>query len=189
MTASNAELGKASVIQISRASSSFTHTLTYAFGSATGRLFQNSVHLRLHGIHRFHWQIRYQKRLRGTCTITCTTYNGSTNIGSKTCTLTLSVPTSIRPSITSLTVARVDGEVPSAWGIYVQTKSSNIKINGAAGATDRVLLHIPLQARGYTSTASSFTTGFLNTEGTITFSAVVTDSGGELQMRRQYRLR
>ena len=38
VTASNAELGKASVIQISRASSSFTHTLTYAFGNATGTI-------------------------------------------------------------------------------------------------------------------------------------------------------
>lgn len=29
-----------------------------------GRLFQKQHPPRLHGIHRFHWQIRYQKRLR-----------------------------------------------------------------------------------------------------------------------------
>ena len=33
---------------------------------------------------------------------------------------------------------------------------------------------------GYTSTASSFTTGFLNTSGTVTFTATVTDSRGRV---------
>lgn len=71
----------------------------------------------------------------GTCTITCTTYNGSTSIGSKTCTLTLTVPSSVVPTIGSLTATRVDGDVPSSWGIYVQSKSkATITITGATGS-------------------------------------------------------
>ena len=56
-------------------------------------------------------------------------------MGSKTCTMTLTVPSTVKPTITSLTAARVDGTVPSAWGIYVQSKSkATLTINGAAGA-------------------------------------------------------
>ena len=38
VSASNVEMGSAITIAVSRASSSFTHTLTYAFGSATGTI-------------------------------------------------------------------------------------------------------------------------------------------------------
>lgn len=179
VTAANAELGKASVIQISRASSSFTHTLTYAFGSATGTIVSKTASTSVTWNPQLSLANQIPKAVTGTCTITCTTYNGSTNIGSKTCTLTLSVPASIKPSITSLTAARVDGEVPSAWGIYVQTKSkATLKINGASGSYGSSITAYSITGGGYTSTASSFTTGFLNAEGTITFSAVVTDSRG-----------
>ena len=119
--------------------------------------------------------------MTGTCTITCTTYNGNTSIGSKTCTLTLSVPASVKPTITSLTAARVDGDVPSAWGIYVQTKSkATLTINGAAGSYGSTISSYSITGGGYTSTASSFTTGFLNTSGTVTFTATVTDSRGRV---------
>ncbi len=68
----------------------------------------------------------------GTCTITCDTYSGNTKVGSKTCTHTLTVPASVKPTISSLTATRVDGDVPSSWGIYVQTKSkATLTINGA----------------------------------------------------------
>lgn len=119
--------------------------------------------------------------MTGTCTVTCTTYNGSTKIGSKTCTLTLTVPASIKPTITSLTAARVDGEVPGTWGIYVQTKSkATLTINGAEGSYGSTISSYSITGGGYTSTASSFTTGFLNTSGMVTFTATVTDSRGRV---------
>ena len=101
VTASNAELGKASVIQISRASSAFTHTLVYAFGGATGTIVSKTASTSVTWNPPISLANQIPKAVTGTCTITCTTYNGSTNIGSKTCTLTLSVPASIKPSITS----------------------------------------------------------------------------------------
>ncbi|MFR3266389.1 MAG: DUF859 family phage minor structural protein [Blautia massiliensis (ex Durand et al. 2017)] len=126
------------------------------------------------------------KAVTGTGTITCTTYNGNTSIGSKTCTLTLTVPASVKPTITSLTAARVDGAVPSTWGIYVQTKSkATLTINGAAGSYGSTISSYSITGGGYTSTASSFTTGFLNTSGTVTFTATVTDSEGVCQRRPQ----
>ena len=117
----------------------------------------------------------------GKCTITCTTYSGTTEVGSKTCTLTLTVPSSVKPTITSLTAARVDGTIPSTWGIYVQSKSkATLTINGAAGAYGSTISSYSITGGGYSSTASSFTTGFLNTAGSITFTASVTDSRGRV---------
>lgn len=177
----NATMGSATAIAISRASSSFTHTLTYTFGTAAGTIATKTTSTSVSWTPPLTLANQIPKAVTGTCTITCTTYNGNTSIGSKTCTLTLSVPASVKPTITSLTAARVDGAVPSAWGIYVQTKSkATLTINGAAGSYGSTISSYSITGGGYTSTASSFTTGFLNTSGTITFTATVTDSRGRV---------
>ena len=112
-------------------------------------------------------------------TITCDTYNGTTKIGSKSITATLKVPASVKPTLTSVTATRVDGNVPTTWGIYIQGKSkATLKINGAAGAQGSTISSYSISGGGFSSTASSFTTGFLTTSGTITFTAKVTDSRG-----------
>lgn len=179
VSAANATMGSATSIAISRASSSFTHTLTYTFGSATGTIATKTTSTSVSWTPPVSLASQIPKAVTGTCTITCTTYNGSTNIGSKTCTLTLTVPASVKPTITSLTAARVNGDVPSSWGIYVQTKSkATLTINGASGSYGSTITAYSISGGGYTSTASSFTTGFLNSSGTLTFSATVTDSRG-----------
>lgn len=177
----NATMGSATAIAISRASSSFTHTLTYTFGTAVGTIATKTTSTSVSWTPPLSLASQIPKAVTGTCTVTCTTYNGSTKIGSKTCTLTLTVPASIKPTITSLTAARVDGAVPGTWGIYVQTKSkATLTINGAAGSYGSTISSYSITGGGYTSTASSFTTGFLNTSGTVTFTATVTDSRGRV---------
>ena len=177
----NATMGSATAIAISRASSSFTHTLTYTFGTAAGTIATKTTSTSVSWAPPLSLASQIPKAVTGTCTVTCTTYNGSTKIGSKTCTLTLTVPASIKPTITSLTAARVDGAVPGTWGIYVQTKSkATLTINGAAGSYGSTISSYSITGGGYTSTASSFTTGFLNTSGTVTFTATVTDSRGRV---------
>lgn len=183
VSASNVAMGSATTIAISRASSSFTHTLTYTFGNTTGTIATKTTATSVSWTPPLTLANQIPKAVTGTCTITCTTYNGNTSIGSKTCTLTLTVPSSVKPTITSLTAARVDGAVPSTWGIYVQTKSkATLTINGAAGSYGSTISSYSITGGGYTSTASSFTTGFLNTSGTVTFTATVTDSRGRVSV-------
>ena len=181
VSASNVTMGSATTITITRASSSFTHTLTYAFGSTTGTIATKTTSTSVSWTPAVSLANQIPSALTGTCTITCATYNGSTKIGSKTCTLTLTVPSSVKPTLTSLTATRVDGDVPSTWGIYVQTKSKvTLTINGAAGSYGSTISSYSITGGGFTSTASSFTTGFLNASGTITFTATVTDSRGRV---------
>lgn len=179
VSATSVDMGKASTITITRASSSFTHTLTYSFGSSTGTIVTKTTSTSVSWTPALTLANQIPKATSGICTITCTTYNGSTSVGSKTCTLTLTVPTSIKPTITSLTAARVDGSVPAAWEIYVQSKSkATLTINGAAGAYGSTISSYSISGGGYSGTSSSLTTGFLNSSGTITFTATVTDSRG-----------
>ena len=139
VSAANMTLGSAGTITISRASSSFTHTLTYSFGNTSGTIATKTTATSVSWTPALSLASQIPNATSGTCTITCTTYNGNTNIGSKTCTFSLSVPASVKPTISSLSASRIDGEVPSAWGIYVQTKSKvKLTINGAAGSYWRV---------------------------------------------------
>jgi len=179
VSASSTTMGTATTITISRASSAFTHTLTYAFGSASGTIATKTTSTSVSWTPPLTLANQIPSATSGTCTITCTTYNGSTSVGSKTCTLTLSVPSSVKPTIGSLTAARIDGDVPSSWGIYVRTKSkAKVSISGAAGSYSSAIKSYSISGGGYSVSASSLTTGYLNSSGTVTFTATVTDSRG-----------
>ena len=135
VSASNVNMGSATTIAISRASSSFTHTLTYKFGDSTGTIASKTASTSVSWTPAVSLANQIPSTTSGTCTITCDTYSGSTKIGSKTCTLTLSVPASVKPTISSLTSERIDGDVPSTWGIYIQSKSkAKLTITGASGS-------------------------------------------------------
>ena len=172
-------MGSAGTISISRASSSFTHTLTYAFGNATGTIATKTTSTSVSWTPPTSLASQIPNSTSGSCTLTCYTYNGNTLVGTSTTTVTLSVPASIKPTITGITATRVDGTVPSSWGIYVQTKSKvTLTITGAAGAGGSTISSYSITGGGLSYTASSVTTGFLNTSGSITFTGKVCDSRG-----------
>ena len=172
-------MGSAGTISITRASSSFTHTLTYAFGNATGTIATKTTSTSVSWTPPTSLASQIPNSTSGSCTLTCYTYNGNTLVGTSTTTVTLSVPASIKPTITGITATRVDGTVPSSWGIYVQTKSKvTLTITGAAGAGGSTISSYSITGGGLSYTQSSVTTGFLNTSGSITFTGKVCDSRG-----------
>ncbi len=177
----NGTMGSASTITISRASSSFTHTLTYAFGNASGTITTKTASTSVTWIPPLTLAQQLPSSTSGTVTITCTTYSGSTSVGSKSVTVTLKIPDSMKPTLSSVSATRVDGDVPASWGIYVQGKSKcTLTINGATGVQGSKISAYSISGGGFSSTSSSFTTGFLTTVGTITFTAKVTDSRGRV---------
>lgn len=179
ISATNTDIGSATTITITRASSSFTHTLTYAFGNATGTIATKASSTSVSWTPALTLANQIPKTTSGTCTITCTTYNGSTSVGSKTCTITLGVPTSMKPSFSSISASRVDGDVPNTWGIYVQNKSKvTLTINSAVGSYGSSVEAYSIGGGGFASTSSTMTTGLLTSSGTITFTAKIKDSRG-----------
>ncbi len=94
-------IGGTTTINISRASSSFTHTLEYAFGSLSGTIATGVGTSYTWTIPTsFYTQIPNENS--GTGTITCKTYNGSTLIGTKTCSFTANV-TNSNPTVGTFT--------------------------------------------------------------------------------------
>ena len=179
VTAGNVTLGNETSITVSRASSSFTHTLSYTFGSENGTIITKAADTKVTWIPPVSLAGQIPNAASGICTITCTTYNGSSAIGSKACSITLFVPDDVKPTLESITAERIDGDVPSSWGIYVKTKSKALlSINGAAGAYGSSISSYSIEGGGYSGTDETLTTGFLNNSGVITFTARVTDSRG-----------
>lgn len=75
VSAKSVNLGTASTITVTRASSSFTHTLSYTFGSAKGTIAAKTTSTSVSWTPPLTLANQIPKSTTGTCTITCTTYN------------------------------------------------------------------------------------------------------------------
>lgn len=94
ITATDANIESATTININRASSSFTHTITYSFSNLTGTIATKTTETSLGWIIPSSFYSKIPNSKTGIVTLTCTTYSGNTSIGNKTTTFTISVPTS-----------------------------------------------------------------------------------------------
>lgn len=94
-----ATMGETVRISLPRASSAFTHTLSYVFGAASGTIAENAGAEVL-------WTVpaglaaEIPDSPSGTGTLTCKTYNGGTLIGTKRISFTATVPSSMKPALT-----------------------------------------------------------------------------------------
>lgn len=104
VTATDANIGSASTININRASSNFTHTLTYSFSGLTGTIATKTSSTSVGWTVPTSFYQKIPNATTGTVTITCDTYSVETKIGTKTTTMTISVPESSRPIIDTTTV-------------------------------------------------------------------------------------
>ena len=176
---SGSTIGSPVTINISREVSSFTHKVYYTFGETKDYLLGSNVGTSLTFTPSMNDCNDIPNAAKGTATIRVDTYSGSTKIGSASKNFTLNVPASVVPTFTGITFTPVNGEVPSDWGLYVKTKSKvKAAITGAAGAYGSTIKSYSISGGGYSGTASSLTTGFLNGAGTVTFTAKITDSRG-----------
>ena len=174
-----ATMGSEVTISINPAVDQFTHTLAYSFGSASGTITTKTTLLAVKWTPALTLANQVPNATSGTGTLTCYTYSGSTLIGTKSITITLKVPTSVVPTIGSFTATRVDGTVPSSWGIYVQNKSAvTLTISNAAGAYGSTIKAYSITGGSYSGSSSTLTTGVLVSSGTYTFTGKVTDSRG-----------
>jgi hypothetical protein len=177
VSASSVNMGASITINMPRASSSFDHTLTYKFGSATGTIGSDLGTSKA-------WEVplslasQIPNGTSGTCTITCKTYNGSTLIGTKTVSFTAKVPSSVVPSISALTVSEATTGLAAQFGAYIQNKSKLKVTITAAGSYSSTIKSYKTTVAGKSYTASSFTSSVLTSSGTVTISTTVTDSRG-----------
>lgn len=178
LSSSNVNAGSSITLTITRASTSFVHDAYFTFGSKTYAVGKS---LTTSGTYTIPMDCLTEvpNATSGVGTIRLYTLSGGTIVGSVDVGITVNVPSSVVPTFTSLGIARVDNGVPSSWGVYVQGKSkATLTINGAAGSYGSTISKYVIQGGGYSGTSTSLTTGVLNTSGTNTFTATITDSRG-----------
>lgn len=164
-------------VNITRAASSFTHTVVFKFGSysktTTGVGTSTSYAIPTS------WLNAIPNATSGTATVTVTTYSGSTKIGSAVSkSFKLTVPSTVVPTISAVSLTEAVSGIAAQFGGYVQSKSKiAVKIT-AAGAYSSTIKAYKTTIQGASFTKASFTSGFLTKSGTSTVTITVTDSRG-----------
>lgn len=85
VTCADGNIGSATTININRASSTFTHTLTYSFQGLTGTIDTKTANTSIGWTIPTSFYSKIPNANSGSVTITCSTYSGDTLIGTSTC--------------------------------------------------------------------------------------------------------
>lgn len=177
-------IGSAITINLPRASSAFTHTLTYSFGSAAGTIATGAGG-------SASWTLpsslaaQIPNAASGTGQITCSTYNGSTLVGTKYINFTATVPASMVPSISNIGITEAATGINAQFGAYVQNKSRlNIAIS-ASGIQGSTIVSYKTEVAGSSFSGSSVVTGYITSPGSLPVKVTVTDSRGHTAVKTQ----
>lgn len=164
-------------VNITRAASSFTHTVVFSFGSysktTTGVGTSTSYAIPQS------WLNAIPNATSGTAKVTVTTYSGSTKIGSAVSkNFTITVPSSVVPTISAVTLSEAVSGIAAQFGAYVQGKSKIACKITASGTLSSTIKAYKTTIQGANFTVASFTSGILKKSGTSTVTITVTDSRG-----------
>jgi len=179
-------IGSASTISISRASSSFTHKLYYAFGNIGKTLIASGVGA------SYSWTIptslyaQIPSANSGTGTITCETYSGDTLVGTSTCSFTAKV-TNSNPTFASSNVTYKDTNTTitaiTGNNQHIVRNLSNLKvtITSATAKNSASISKYEITFNGVTKSLTSAGTvdfGTINLSSNANINVKVTDSRG-----------
>ena len=181
---SNGTLGTAQNITIIPHVSTYKHTLKYTCGNASGTIASNLTGS-TSGF-TYSWTPPLSLAAQNTTgtsvsvKITCETYSGSTLIGSKDTTVTMSMPASIKPTVTA-TLSDNNGYA-STYGAYIQNKSKLkvvLSITNSQGATtSSYSIKVGNRLTYSTYPSGGLVTDFLPESGSVAVQVTVTDSRG-----------
>lgn len=171
LSAATAALGQAVTIYTNRVSS-FTHTLEYSFGNASGVVARGVGD-------SYSWEPDMElarqipDSLSGTAVITCTTYDGDTPIGTRQVTVTLTIPERVVPTA-SAAWTDPSGAYDKV-GTLVQNVSRlavEVSGTGAYGST--------VTGAAVTLDGKAYSGGYLTDAGEHSLQVSVTDSRGRV---------
>lgn len=176
LSAATVEMGKSVTINTPAVNSAYRHTLRYAFGGAAGTI-ATGIASSVSWTPPVSLANQIPSATAGSGTIYCDTYSGSTLLGTKSVSITLTVPGSVVPSAGTLSAALA--EDTSGTGLYVKGMGkAKLTLSGASGAYGSSITSFTITGGGWTATNGALTTGTLASAGNITFTATVTDSRG-----------
>lgn len=170
-------LGDTITIYTHRASSAFTHTLKYTFGTQSGTITTNLPT-------DYAWTIPLTlanglpNATSGSGVITCETYEGTTLIGTRTVAFTATIPASIVPTISAVNIIEAVAGLAAQFLDYVQNKSKLNVATTASGAYSSTIAQIKVTIESKNYIGAAITSDLLTTSGTVAVTVLVTDSRG-----------
>ena len=175
--------GTAVTINTNRASSSFTHDITWSFGNLSGTVATGvTTSTSWTPAHSLFNQSMLTSATVGTGGITVVTKNGGTVIGTTSTGFTLSLNSNQIPTLTNATFSEAvtsPVNIASVIGAYVQGQSKlSYTINGASGIQGSSISSYAFSVGSVQKSGASGTTGFIQDSGTVAVTATVTDSRG-----------
>lgn len=176
LKANNGTLGSEQTLTVTKQASGFTHTITYTCGSASGTICTKSSSTSVKWTPPLSLASQNTKGVTVTVKFTITTYNGNTNIGSNTTSITCAIPASVCPS------CRMEVTDPTGYmekyGKPIKGVSKFSVVLTGYPAYDSPIVSYNTTANGTKYTTSSFTTDVLRTAGITTITAIITDQRG-----------
>lgn len=174
-------LGSANSITITAAASGFRHDVYLNVGSKNVCM--------LHDVLAGEYSItptltdfapQITKAVSGTGTLILYTYNAgwTAQVGSKAYTITVNVPSSVVPSISSVTIAEATSGLASKFGAYIQNKSKLSVSVSASGSYGSSISRYETTIGGTVYRDRSFTSDILVGAGSINVMTKVVDSRG-----------
>lgn len=187
LSASTVALGSAVTIGIAPAVSTWTHNLYYRVGTGSWVQFATGVKS------NYAWAVplaiadNFPSATSGTITIGVNTYNGSTLIGgTQTINLNITIPASVAPSVSSVSVSEREQPIQLFGAGYVQGKSRFLVNSSASGAYGSWITgyRFDVGSQSYTNTSNSYEMQeTVRDSGTVTIKVTVTDSRGRTASR------
>ncbi len=174
VSATGLVLGSAGTLVVTRAVSTFTHTIKLKCGSAAQvTVATKSSATSIPYTPPLDWAVQNTSGISVNIAAEITTYNGDTVVGTNTTTLTASIPASVRPTL-SVSLSDTSGYHPT-YG-WVQGKSTLKATFSAAGSYGSTIKVKSLTIGG--KAASPDGANVLTGSGTMAVVATVTDSRG-----------
>ena len=157
-----------------KASSSFTDTIVLKFGNHTQTLTSGTAFTIPES-----WCDAVPNAISGIATITLTTKSGSSTIGSTSKNITITVPDTVVPSISSIDVSEGNSVVTGAFGDnFIQNLSTLKTVINTAGIYGSTVQTYSVSYDGKTYNQNSFTTDTIISNGLTNMVVTITDSRG-----------
>ena len=180
--ANSVNFGAALDVSIARLKASYTHIVRYYISSSYTHDENDGGHASTSYTIPANWAACVPTTSSATMTVTCYTYNGSTQIGSTSKSVTVNVPSSWLPAIGSISATGVStfnsqylkGESKATIAVSSVTASTGANISKYKYAGN----NISTSETASTATSNSRTTSLLTSVGTNTYTVTVTDSRG-----------
>ncbi|GAA5409967.1 hypothetical protein SuUB92_19400 [Streptococcus uberis] len=183
ITVPTATLGSSINIAISKADTNYTSTLRYEWYGSTGTIVDKTTSTSYSWTPPLGLASGIPNSVSGSGKIFIDTYSGTTLLGTSSATLTANVPSSVVPTLSSVTLSDTNSKVSAILTSpnFLQVLS-NIAVNftGASGAYGSTIQSYKAEIVGKNqSTASNGgTLGVMNYNGSYTIRSTVTDSRG-----------